>query len=598
MSSVAIGTFIKSHISEAVLKDDKCKLLAEIKSFLDTSVLEETSVSPIRGKIERYNTIRDREDNLKPHIGRDPLDILPLEVWEKIIHECTPTDAQYLMEWGVDELIKLTEVSTKWRVTILQTPSFWRNIALSERTEDLEAKVALCLGLSGDCLLSIEVEIPTPCWETLGPMIGAQSFRIRSLTLSSQYPSSVEDSEIRSILAYFRELSSFQDFVCTFRSSPNAGPILQSASSILKIHNVDIPISSEIWGAQSISGLQYLHTNTPFTDAFPYLSTLKHLKEVSFSGTPVPIFLLNAEAEEGSPVPAPAPKQSLNWVSFNYNQSPLLYFDGFIGHLTSTLQHLSIHLYWGRLNGLLNVCAEMHKLRSLKVVVFYSSHPVVEVAITYPSSIRTLDLNLIYNEGEDPVYENNVGWLFKSLTAWAPSVEFLWIYTKGTVEAVFSYVKSLRQLRTLAYTGLDKESFHNEIVTLPSVEELFFDVSASNWLSHLSCPNALSLCLAYYISRISSSDSGIPTPLEVGQWSSLQSLHIQVNEPTWTDLSLPNVKRIALDSYGRSLSNPPNTRLCEELARRPTAFPSLEVLKMRFPPEWDILFIIWSDVTF
>lgn len=203
----------KNPVLSDAYSEEKRRLFSEIQLHLETSRFD-LSVSSIQDKIERYNAIRDQEDALIPDRGCDPLKILPVEIWEDIIHECASIYAESPTEWNIGEVIKLTNVSKLWQNTILSTPSFWRNIRVDISSEDLEATVALCLHLSKDAPLKISLQIPTPCWETLGPMINSQGSRIRSifLLLGRLAAASELSEEVNSTLERLDNLTSIQEF--------------------------------------------------------------------------------------------------------------------------------------------------------------------------------------------------------------------------------------------------------------------------------------------------------------------------------------------------------------------------------------------------
>ena len=103
---------------------------------------------------EEYNRIASGMRDIPNTGSRDPLHVLPLEVWAQIIHFSLQA-TEYPRA-----LLILTLVSHDWRQALIYTSSLWAHIHLSRHMNDLWAITALFLEFSRNMPISITATMP------------------------------------------------------------------------------------------------------------------------------------------------------------------------------------------------------------------------------------------------------------------------------------------------------------------------------------------------------------------------------------------------------------------------------------------------------
>lgn len=116
-----------------------CELIRKINTFESQRNSEEISQEPdeLRNLKGQYNSIINQMEEANPSPLGDPLEKLPLELWQIIIREfCFDWRNQRPSSRDLDQLFILTLVSKKWSGVILSTLILWSEIVVYWNIKD------------------------------------------------------------------------------------------------------------------------------------------------------------------------------------------------------------------------------------------------------------------------------------------------------------------------------------------------------------------------------------------------------------------------------------------------------------------------------
>lgn len=150
------------------IKQQQRLLLAEIDRLDDESAGNSYRIHELQ---QDYNKLVDEESEMTPGLLPDPFTVLPPELWPHIIPDY------------MEEVLKNTLVSLKWRQNIFSMPSLWTRVDLDERIEDYLNKAITCIHFSRPLKIDLHIDLSFEAWKEIAPMILGEGYRIKSLTL-------------------------------------------------------------------------------------------------------------------------------------------------------------------------------------------------------------------------------------------------------------------------------------------------------------------------------------------------------------------------------------------------------------------------------
>lgn len=188
-----------------------------------------------------YNMLIEKQINQGHGIFPDPIEVFPPEIWIRMLQYWVASiDGR-----SVEDVLKLTLVSIKWRNAILICPELWSDIALGPglAQPDLLAMLETCLYLSKEFPLEVSVEHPSRDWELMISMIRSHTHRIRKLTirpLSTKEPGHVdwEDPSVIQILLSFGHLPRLLELDIDFSMFVDWIQFPQFLSAPLRLHQL------------------------------------------------------------------------------------------------------------------------------------------------------------------------------------------------------------------------------------------------------------------------------------------------------------------------------------------------------------------------
>lgn len=542
--------------------------------------------------VTEYNSVMEEISTLQQSSLRDPIRVLPRELWEEIIHDLISTYDHNQLKWDIDQLIILACVSKTWENLILSTPAFWANLRVDSIIEDMEVKAALCLALSKNAPLNIGVHTPIPLFsESLLSGIASQNYRIRSIRFTSarQYlvlgevdPSFTVEHFLKTMghLPALEKLVLDLWGVCT----PDLDDILRISPSIR--HLGGISLSEETLGFESLKRIRNLTMIEPLTDVYPYLSTLTCLESVVFFFPPP--YKESWERKPDVGLLEQSIAEPLLWKDFTWYQDQSEGLTTLFKRFSATMVTMHINLDWNMLSEILSACSQMKKLRSLSLWMIARDDVTFSLPPDlYTSNIQQLELDtnmatLHQSRVDESRDKQNHKHLFEVLTTWAPFVRQLEVITSGDPRDVITYAKTLRYLKKVAFRCHVGEPGEFELSTVEDVA--LYDNPFVFALGSFPAASKLLIDLPQILQP--------SQKIDLMRFNNLRTLEFAFNgtDLDWAGASLPNLTRLIHGSNHTPIRV--SNLFFGELARHPNAFPALTYLGTRGFPGWDIVFIM------
>jgi hypothetical protein len=592
------------------LRGERIRVLREINVVRISTRSEHKQNDKLSRLADDYNRLMDQIDDEESNFSSlsDPLEALPIEIWQEIItmtRDGLPTNL-----WEIEHILPLTLVSKSWRQAIMTTPIFWTYIQLFSPCYDMEAKVATCLRLSSDLPLNICLQVSNAIGDAIIPILKGQGYRIKGLSLLQDYSSATgleptdptqSETFLSMLLETAGEMTALEElcFYGSIQHAPWADRILQNATQLQALECMRV--SSESLQLDSVKKLRRLVTYTPLHQILPFISGLQDLDHVG---------LFN-EGRFGSTLPTtPTYTPQANYMkkSIAWRLSSLIMDDHpndlgwhVLNETFSSLNHLRISFSWAKLPDFIAASFQMVRLSELTMTLpisldnYYHNLPSVihQIPIQYLYLTIKAD-DYILNSNEDAISRCEVSAkrLVDILISWAPDVDRLSLYTP--IDHTFSipYIQSLKKLSSLTASRSNRSSYSSSQIELPSVKSLDF-TGRTSIFSAFSYPEAADLSLVNsedytggdFVSVYESFDR------HPGTWHNLTSVEFGTQKENWTDLSLPRMKTMTMGGMSqKGLYLSPSILVA--LASKPDLFPSLSHLQLRWFPPWDILFIM------
>ncbi|PVG03932.1 hypothetical protein CPB86DRAFT_793289 [Serendipita vermifera] len=525
----------------------------------------EVDFKTIRAKKNQYNSIIDSIDKLKAKHRMDPIDKLPPELFARIIYQAAFDGAIESPIFGPEYPI----VSLRWMKFIIDTPIYWRFIALNQWRSDSFPNLLTCLELSRQLPLSVSISYTSglersPAWQEL---LKHRHRIVQINYLDRHHTMRVIDTN---------------NFDTTFRNCMRSLSPLPALESLHSEHTFDNLITQHVLD-------MYPTLRDDPESLWPLLESNPFLKDVGCYG--------GINGENMSSIFATKP---LSWERLC--ASPLtLQLSIVITQNISGLVFLSVSGHLITLVRLLTSIDRLSRLEELylRLLIDFPAIPEGDLPTSFPSNnaIKTFILHLspgstrlLYS---DDAQEGSAALpKFKSFTSLVihslPSIRTLGmtvdylpkptsigeIFDMGAVQRL----SSLRCIRISSYLVID-------LSELPPCEIL--GVYCASVHSVIPFLNEKARHLS--ISCNKREDHKVHQALTEESWPCIEKLTIPIYLISKNLSGFPNLREIEL----RSLNYEGNiTKFCHHLALYPDLCPALEVLSIEECPEWDIFFIM------
>jgi hypothetical protein len=581
----------EEYSDEGRVHANRLQLLSFIGSVSNNVQLSnEERDRQLRTNKEEYNKIVDRLHEGDNSRRFDPLDKLPVEIWQSILYRvaCFTLRPRVNVFHRIipEDFFVFMLVSKRWLQSIINTPFLWTTILLNMNIPDNLSRIRTHLKLSRELPIFLRITIPFPGWIETVPFLAENRHRISVIEINSRtlkYGNSRE--AVSEIETYLNDLLPLPKLwrvdLFGMISSPGTLSLVQKlllgCPSFSSIMNVNI--TKDILELDSALRLQSFQTTQDLSGLvqkrFPKLFDIKF----SHSSTQ-----LSTESTTGDHL--------LAWQHFwSMNTPPSL---TIISRLTNLVTFES------QVNGpvLKELLCRLHlvvRLSKLTLWIVYEEQYKAqlpsdeEIKPCYRPTILEISFNSILGTrlaiNDVRIYFDRVQELVLRAL---PSIEELTLRSTHVVPAQFMDSRTFSRLSTLHLNSIPHLGV--DITLSPSIKNLYF-IDSYNWLGGFPKLSSSS------IQRLIMDSWAYPTKFEPEKWPALTSLTISVHHVVEISTRFENLRNLVLrNSSGIHIpqdpTNDPITRFCRNLAMNPSRLPVLESLCLGQLPEWDIFFIM------
>jgi hypothetical protein len=560
----------------------------------------------------------------------DPLKVFTAEIWQEILRLASH-DSRHLGLSTIDNVLFFTLVSDLWRQKILSSPTLWTDLRLDGSSDDHEAKLATAFHLCADLPLSLDLSLSKNILDMKCPYIVGQGHRIRTLNISFFLEHHTRSELLAHLVVETGRLTRLEtfSFLGSVRQISNDHTILKDAAQIKSLNY--LYMAPELLQLESMQYLRQLTTGLSLDEIILHLSRLGHLTTINTFNSPS-IRRHNPQPETsvvaGGDKRTEEATSSLEIISCKVFSLNICYPERSFGLLlrrtAPSLTQLRILIYWMQLLELITVSQYLIQLERLDIQFYTQGYNDLYPVPASPD-IQIPKINVKYfhvdirissyfyaigaDEEGSKIDHQNAKRFVEIAATWIPDVEHLSVQTTFDDAFLISYIQSLHCLKSLNITATNRGSdafasnTGNAIMALPSIETLSI-IGRSSIISSFSYPNSHHLCLREsqefiglghatgYESLTNLVDSKTGMPLD--NWTNLTHLDIADPNADWSGISLPAVATITIGfrQGGEPTSRLSSSSLLAILASKSDTFPSLQKLRMRCIPEWDLLFIM------
>ncbi|KIM30342.1 hypothetical protein M408DRAFT_22333 [Serendipita vermifera MAFF 305830] len=538
---------------------------------------------------------------------RDPISVLLPEIAWRCIYEALPFRQLGNYNWYPETLLQFTTVSRYWNDLILSTSSFWAEIHIHNRAEDMLATLATFLALSREGELTLVVWTdPGDEWDRMRELLLPHAPRVRTLVIFVCNQSTIIDPRDN-----VHDLVSASSVVVKYL---NLAPFLKELDlgnegwiDPLQLENLILPSQSKVtsrirthWSKNGSNQRNLKHfaditVMRFFADIAPFLSSFTSLSTLCCKGSNY----LYQKSTRKSIISAGPPHLKVIESGRNFYSPDL----GRLITLTSLhLLSLDVRVTFSDFEEILGILPLLTTLQSLGLS-FDGREKVSDTSSTIPRIVmpclRRISISHYMLSSEEP---NSFDGLFAAFLVLYPNVTHISL-TFSISNMGASYLQSLQRLESMSNTTLQLQYYSQ--IFLPTLQEL--EIRDSEYLKFIEAPNLISL-------RILENNSS--EHFEQFLPRKLQSLEIHTSYERATTLELPptilaEVKRLSfgfypdnrwtltslplLESihlYSPSEVNFQGNMLCVQLIYCSGMCPCLREIDFGNYVEWDLLFIM------
>jgi hypothetical protein len=588
-------------LDEEQVNTKRVELLSIIESVSNhVKLSNEERSQQLRSYKRDYNELVDRLRAMNEPRRFDPLDKLPVEIWQTILYKViSPTfrpHSKFFYRILPNSIFLFMLVSKRWLNFIVNTPFLWTTVSLSADIPDNLARVKMHLELSKGLPIYLRIAIPLAEWVEVVPFLAENRHRIIYIQITPRrlrYGDSAKAcTEIHTYLDDLLPLPVLQRFdVLSMEASTEttslAQRLLTECPSLTCLMGFNLKKETLI--LDSAHRLQRFQTTQDLASLvqkwFPNLDMIKFTD----SGTPQ-----TADQDIGnhlltwwhlaftSPRNAPPP---LTLVSKLIN---LVTFESSING--TVLKELLCRLYL------------MPRLKRLNLHITFEERYKTE--LPSDTDIRSCESATVLNIGfisspKNPLSDVNVYFdrvqelIIKAL----PSVDELTVQSSRTIPIQFMDSRTFPRLLNLYLESIPEPT--TTITLSPSIRNLYFMTSYS-WLRGFlkySSSSMHRMSLDSWNPSRSSDNSGDQGWIDPDKWPVLISLTISAHHIAKKSTGFEHLRalslRISSYAYGSyDFLNDSITRFCLTFAMNTSQLPVLESLSLNQLPEWDIFFIM------
>jgi hypothetical protein len=588
-------------LDEEQVNTKRVELLSIIESVSNSVELSnEERGRQLRSYKRDYNAVVDRLHAMNEPRRFDPLDKLPVEIWQTILYQVVSPffqpHSRLFYQVLPNSIFLFMLVSKRWLDFIVNTPFLWTTVTLSADIPDNVSRVKMHLELSKGLPIYLRIAIPLAEWIEVAPFLAENRHRIIYIQITPRkvvYGDSAKAlTEVHTYLGDLLPLPALQRFdllkmEASTGTASLAQRLLTECPSLTCLMGFNL--TKETLVLNSAHRLRRFHTTQDLASfvqkCFPNLDLIifTDSKTTQTDNQDIGNHLLTWwNLAFTSPQIAPPP---LTLVSKLIN---LVTFESSING--PVLKELFCRLYL------------MPRLKKLNLRITFEERYKTE--LPSDTDIRSCDsatiLSIRFNsDPRNPVGHVNVYFdrvqelIIKAL----PSVEELTVQSPRTIPIQFMDSRSFPRLLNLYLESIPEPT--TTITLSPSIRNLYF-MTSYNWLlgfMKYSSSSMHRMSLDSWIPSRSSDNSGDQGWIDPDKWPALISLTISAHQIAKISTGFEHLRalslRISSYAYGSyDFMNDSITRFCRTFAMNTTRLPVLESLSLNQLPEWDIFFIM------
>ncbi|KAG8835524.1 hypothetical protein FRC17_002753 [Serendipita sp. 399] len=513
---------------------------------------------------DRYNQIID--DHWKSLLP-DPLTVLPPEICNQIITEATLGD----LDSQMDKALLLSTVSSRWLQHIASMHSLWTNIFISHDTQDVSARVATCLALSGERKISVVIHAPN--WDSYIDMLIPHTDRIESMRL--EYIN--EPGKVIESLGYLPALTSIElpdSFHLLLDADERTLQLMDNAPSLTSLG--DLSLTRRILYHPRAAKLTSLRTQVPFHEVVRILSTNMKPLQLSFSYLGLEIPLENEEA-----------------VDIEYDPRGLINFDALklvwshstygklFSHCISSVRRLYIGTSTGNALGELLFALRSSQVEEIQLDLLEEAGPLPPRS-DYAILSSLYRLKIFFSQP-------SIDSLMEIMPIIMPSLAYL---DSGsyTLDKGIRFLGQLRHLRELEMVLGSDMPEPKEPIYFKNLENLTLSIDTPFDLSFMQTRklgHIRTIAYVYPNDKIFPASYLIPA----SSFGTLTSIHIPVHLPAHFRLaSLPLLQTLQIHWNAESVWG---CDLLEQIILTPRICPRLRSISIgSMPVEWDLVLLM------
>jgi hypothetical protein len=586
------------------LLGERFALLKEISS-LEQQETRDDEITHLLGDLrQKYNHILDGFHRRSRKSRYDPMDRLPPELFGMIVYASLRylsgrTDESF---YDTNRALLLTLVSTRWRDVILGMPSIWNNIQVDSRVPESLAKTVLCLALSRDLPIQLNLSFPIETWDSFLPILLENRHRIQGISVYLPYPWFYLTSQIQRVVKTLEQLlpmPNLQRISTTYMDAPGDVILQWLLDHCSHLHAVTgLYFREDMLHLNSVRELRSVFTRVSLETFMSAQANMPRLTDVVLH-PPSPHI-----KHSSVPILAPHPNSDpLGWRDLTC-WYPCFETVSFLMPRLTNLKGLTLRLQLPLLKPFLTQFHRLPQLLYLSLNLEMASDKPDDTSVFIDTrtndQVISLKLTCSYADQSKHSIEHislSSKFIGESLARMLPSLQEATLSVPASVGiSPFYEGRGLSKLSRLDLTfSVVDITLDHCYESAPSLRSIYLTCPSVGWPS-FSSSHATQVRFGHKAPENPGANNAF-SRLDSKKWPALRKLSIYSRCLGGQALRLPYLRELELQIKSREWAeswqnSESTTRLCKELATSATLLPSLERLSLWGFADWDILLLM------
>jgi hypothetical protein len=575
------------------LMDKRINILLQMNALRRVENFAE-GVDSIKELQQEYNDIMDNLDHSNTTVRYDPIDKFPPELFGAIIYEAIRLDFPDQSYKQLNDALVLTLVSRRWRDFILGMPLLWTNIDVNSQQQDYLAKSSLCLELSQDLPITLNLTLPVEHWDVILPLLQLNRYRVSGITIFLLSMS----NNLEPVLTGLEQLFPMPNLMHLESRLGDHDSVLRlflaQKCSLKSIKWFSLP--EDTWKLQSVRQLQDVRIAADL-DKFvstqydmPLLRYVMLGNRLSQPHEKTLPFLTKASSTDSEP---------LRWQGLEcfYPSAQS------ISILTTRLKSLISLRITMSIPLLKQLLVHLHQLLQLQRLAMYFddfqtplANELFDLELLPNSKVTILEIGTVSmaKKNEDEQTSRVLATIPDALTRAMPEIEELMLRLGADLDFPEFYDwNKLACLSKLSLTSFRRSRLDRRYILPSTLKSVQLDIRPSTW-DQFSCSSATKLSV-YTTKKYLPHMATVPPGAE--KWPALRTLDtpwpcITVKGQNYAHLNELTLSLGPTTYYNSWTETNYGAQFCYELANDPTQLATLESLRLYGLPQWDIFLIM------